>query len=83
VEEALANIERHAAADHVPGRRGVGADRGDLEIAAKGGGCDADAVPEDRFGLLGMRERAAMIGAELDVSSAPGAGTHVWLTLAR
>jgi signal transduction histidine kinase len=83
VEEALANIERHAAADHVTVRLGLGADRVDLEIADNGVGFDADAVPEDRFGLLGMRERAAMIGAELDVSSAPGAGTHVWLTLAR
>ena len=83
VEEGLANIERHAAADHVTVRLGLGADRVDLEIVDNGVGFDAGTVPDDRFGLLGMRERAAMIGAELDVSSAPGEGTHVWLTLAR
>jgi signal transduction histidine kinase len=82
-EEALANIERHAEATRVTMRLAMGADRVDLEVADDGVGFDAAAVPDDRFGLLGMRERAAIIGATLDLSSVPGKGTHIWLTLAR
>lgn len=35
--------------------------------------------PPDHFGLKGMRERAASIGAELTLESQPGKGTSVWL----
>jgi len=40
-------------------------------------------VPEPRsgLGLLGMRERAALIGATLDITSAPGQGTTVALAV--
>ena len=34
-----------------------------------------------RYGLQGMRERASQIGAELDLSSAPGQGTKVSLCM--
>jgi signal transduction histidine kinase len=34
-----------------------------------------------RFGLLGMRERAAEIGAEIGISSVPGEGTVVSVNL--
>jgi signal transduction histidine kinase len=33
--------------------------------------------PDGHFGLRGMRERAAQIGAELNVKSRPGEGTEV------
>jgi two-component system sensor histidine kinase DegS len=32
---------------------------------------------EHHYGLLGMRERAAMIGAQLRITSATGRGTHI------
>jgi signal transduction histidine kinase len=31
----------------------------------------------DSYGILGMRERAAVIGALLEIESAPGTGTTV------
>jgi signal transduction histidine kinase len=36
---------------------------------------------EGHYGLVGMNERAAQIGADLDVSSAPGRGTTVSVVL--
>ena len=51
---------------------GQGVDLDALEIA----GADAD----DRFGIRGMKERAALIGGRLEISSQAGQGTSVRLT---
>jgi signal transduction histidine kinase len=48
-----------------------------------GRGFDPGAVDPERYGLAGMRERAAMIGASLDIRSRPNGGTQVWCTLGR
>jgi signal transduction histidine kinase len=80
-DEALANVERHAAAGEVQVRLACGADRVDLAIRDDGVGFDPAAVDSDHFGLTGMRERASMVGATLDIRSRPGAGTEVWCTL--
>jgi signal transduction histidine kinase len=34
-------------------------------------------VPADRYGLVGMRERAALVGASLAIVAAPSDGTRV------
>ena len=41
-----------------------------------------DFAPSGHFGLLGMRERADLIGARLDVASEPGHGTRLAVRLA-
>jgi signal transduction histidine kinase len=82
-EEALINAELHAAAHQVTVRLAFGTDRIDLAIQDDGVGFDPAAVDPDRYGLTGMQERAAMIGAALEVNSHPGQGTEVWCTLAR
>ncbi|HZU87190.1 MAG TPA: two-component regulator propeller domain-containing protein [Anaerolineaceae bacterium] len=48
-----------------------------LEICDNGHGFDIASVPPDHFGLRNIRERAAAIGADLEVSSQPGQGTRV------
>jgi PAS domain-containing protein len=49
-----------------------------------GKGIDAAVEGERKtFGLLGMRERAGMLGGELTVQSSPGAGTPVVMTIPR
>jgi signal transduction histidine kinase len=53
-----------------------------LVVEDDGRGFDASEVPEDRHGLLGMRERAAMLGGNLEVRSEPGAGTRIEVTVA-
>ncbi len=51
-----------------------------LEVRDWGIGFDWQAVPDDRFGLEGIRERVRMLGGELTVESAPGKGTCVRVT---
>lgn len=81
-QEALANVERHSQASAVrvvwrcDGRRAL------IDITDNGVGFDqARAGRIDSYGVLGMRERAASIGAALEIVSAPGRGTRVRCTL--
>jgi len=68
VQEALTNVAKHASADRVE----VSVSRQDgevrLRVADDGAGFDAD-EPTAGFGLVGMRERAALMGGTLDVLS--------------
>jgi len=80
-EESMANIERHADAKRVVVRLGFGQDRVDLLVRDDGTGFDVQGVDPNRYGLTGMRERAAMVGAELTVHSEPERGTEVWMVL--
>lgn len=68
-QEALANIRRHAEATDVeivlqPTQRGVR-----LSVHDNGHGFDLDTVAGDRQGIVGMRERARLLGGTLRVSS--------------
>jgi signal transduction histidine kinase len=82
-EAALDNAEQHAGATELRvnlSRRRAGAGL-ELLIGDNGLGFDMKNVPLDRLGLHGMAERAALIGARLDIESAPGQGTRVVLSL--
>ncbi|WP_116141027.1 PAS domain-containing protein [Trinickia diaoshuihuensis] len=82
VQEALTNIARHS-----------GASEAEIEIAREEPFCvvkirdnGRGALPDARrkrksFGLIGMRERAARLGGELDVATAPGEGFSLTVTL--
>ena len=80
VQEALSNVLKHSgvrAADvELLAQRGAL----HLSIADAGAGFEANA-PTDGIGLLGMRERAELLGGQLLVETAPGAGTRVVVTL--
>ena len=83
VQEALTNVQKHAGtlAATVSVRRHDG--YVDLEIVDRGVGfqpgalSSADVEPGQRVGLVGMRERAAMVGGWCVVESQPGEGTRV------
>jgi signal transduction histidine kinase len=80
-EEALYNIENHAKADRVAVRIGYG--RGvTISIQDNGRGFDPSAVDPERYGLVGVRERAALIEGEVTVDAAPGQGTTVTVHIA-
>jgi len=84
VQEALTNVARHAGAARVA----VCIDQSDddeesgirLVVEDDGHGFDV-ANRTKRFGLLGMRERVAMLGGSLEIDSRPERGTRVeaWL----
>jgi signal transduction histidine kinase len=82
-QEALNNVLKHAQARHVSVQLNVLPDRTVLEIADDGVGFEADLHGGGGFGLSGMHERAARLGAMLEVESAPGAGTRVRVVVPR
>ena len=81
VQEALTNVAKHAGA----GRASVVIARSPGHVSAvvedDGSGFDPAAVPRGRLGLVGMRERAAVIGGELEIESGPGKGTVVLIRI--
>ena len=77
--EALTNIEKHARASAVSLSVGVEEHRLRIEISDDGVGLmDAESTetisPEGHYGLIGMRERAEALGAELSIESQPEPG---------
>ena len=79
VQEALNNVAKHAQATRVtvsvhPSDGGAGLE---VHVCDDGQGFETQAVSGDHFGLLTMRERAAGVGARLDLVSTPGKGTCV------
>ena len=74
VQEALANVAKHAAADNVEVTVRVRGNLIEAIVADDGIGFDAG-LSRDGFGLLGMRERAKLAGGNLEVLTELGAGT--------
>ena len=84
-QEALNNVVHHAKADQA--RIQISFDKEiTLEVTDNGTGftvpkSPTEFAPKGHFGLLGMRERADLIGARLDVQSEAGKGTKVSVRL--
>jgi signal transduction histidine kinase/ligand-binding sensor domain-containing protein len=77
-QEALNNMLKHAQAHHVAVSLGQDEHSVTLEIADDGTGFDPTrALRSGGLGLRGMEERAAEIGARLEIESAAGSGTTV------
>ena len=78
-QEALNNVVKHARADRVDVVLERQADHLSLIIEDNGQGFDPARLEGSgqHFGLIGMRERAGLVGAELHVESTPGRGTTV------
>jgi PAS domain S-box-containing protein len=85
VQEALTNIERHAAASKVEVSADIAPD-GALEVRIRddGAGFDVDAMRERAsggasMGVLGMAERATLAGGALSIDASPGRGCCITL----
>jgi len=80
VQEALTNVARHAQAQSVSVLLQMCEEQIVVTIEDDGKGFDpAQAQKNGRLGLFGMRERAAMLGGSLNIESAPGEGTTVFV----
>lgn len=83
LSESLTNIARHAQSSEVWIRtKWDGDSRLTLEICDNGVGFDAAAMMTlaGHYGLLGLRERARLIGGKLEIISIPGQGTTLRFT---
>lgn len=79
-QEALSNVHRHAAASKVTVSLRRDGDCCILHVADNGVGFDPAAIERadgHGLGLLGMRERVAIVGGELEIISRPGAGAII------
>lgn len=82
VQEALTNVVRHAQARHVGLVLECRRDHLLAIVEDDGAGFDVEAVlgssaPGPKLGLLGMRERVALVGGTMEVESVAGRGTTV------
>ncbi len=86
VQEALNNVVKHANARHVQVRLECAAELILICVIDDGAGFDPDDPPAQdrrRLGMLSMRERAAEIGGQMELHSAPGSGTEVRVRVPR
>jgi PAS domain S-box-containing protein len=84
LQEALTNAARHSGATEVEIRLRAEAGRVLLEVTDNGSGISDDRIAaSSSLGLLGMRERARLLGGELTIRRNPAAGTTVAVILPR
>jgi signal transduction histidine kinase len=76
-QEALNNVGKHAKAKRVDVDFTCEPGLAALVISDDGQGFDVDNIPPGHFGVGIMQERAESIGAVLEITSRPGAGTRV------
>jgi len=86
VQEAVNNIVRHADARSVTIVLGSNGGSVQLRVEDNGRGFDPnhasrDAVELQRLGLLGIRERAELLGGEIQIESAPDNGTRLQVSI--
>ncbi|TMD27404.1 MAG: hypothetical protein E6I92_06325, partial [Chloroflexi bacterium] len=78
IEEALSNVRMHSRARSV---RIILEPRPENELAIvvrdDGRGLDTDQSRPMGFGTLGMKERALLLGGQVEIDSEPGRGTTV------
>lgn len=81
VQEALSNILRHAKASAVELRLTVTAEHIRLKITDNGIGFNEEETKASSYGMSLMRERVAEIGGVMTLSTAPGQGTMIEVTV--
>ena len=80
-QEALTNVARHAQATQVAARLELEGDNVLMEIRDNGVGFDADKPSAYSLGLIGIAERARLLGGTAHIDSAPGRGTAIRVRL--
>jgi two-component system NarL family sensor kinase len=80
-QEALTNVVRHAGARYASVRLVTTPSQVRLTVEDDGQGFDLSQVPKGRYGLIGLNERAKLLGGRLELESKPGAGTRLEVVL--
>lgn len=79
VQEGLTNVQKHAAASEVRVSLAPAGATWVLRVADNGCGPRSDGAPG--FGLLGLRERAELLGGQAALEAIPGGGSALVVTL--
>jgi two-component system sensor histidine kinase UhpB len=82
VQESLSNVARHGRASQVGVEIATNGEATTVAVTDDGCGFDPELVAPG-LGLSGMRERAVLAGARLEVRSEPGQGTTIELRFGR
>ena len=80
-QEALTNVVHHAQATRVKVKLISTPDSTRLSVEDNGRGFDPTRVPDERHGLIGMQERARLLGGTLQLHSRPNHGTRIQVTI--
>lgn len=75
--EAIRNAVTHATDSRITVTGVIEGNRGRIRVKDDGPGFDPAAVPDGRFGLVGMHERAAAADATISIHSVSGSGTSI------
>ncbi|HUX65208.1 GAF domain-containing sensor histidine kinase, partial [Sulfuricella sp.] len=81
IQESLTNVAKHAKASRVSIALSEWGTVLMLTVTDNGKGFDLNTQKTQSFGLLGIRERAAMVGGKAQITSASGKGTTVRVSL--
>jgi len=86
VQEALTNVARHAQAGHVQVRLRCAQDSVTVSVTDDGSGFDLDvwtaqSKGSQTLGLAGIQERAMLLDGRVSITSRPGSGTQITMTL--
>jgi signal transduction histidine kinase len=86
-QEGLTNVQKHAQANQATVRLRLETQKASLCISDNGQGFDPATLDEARgrphYGLQGIRERLELIRGSLELESAPGKGTTLFITVPR
>jgi two-component system NarL family sensor kinase len=80
-QETLTNIVQHAEARQVDVQLETTPRQVRLIVEDDGQGFDPAHVPPGRYGLIGLNERAKLLGGRLQLESNPGLGTRIEVTI--
>lgn len=81
IQESLSNIQKYAKATRVELTLSVDEDRSTANLSVQDNGIGLQPNAKFGYGLLGIKERAASLGGECDVSSEPGAGVCINISI--
>ena len=75
--ESLANAARHSEASKIRLRLVITPKELELSVEDDGKGFETSEIPEERFGLVGINERARLLGGKMSLETSLGTGTRV------
>jgi two-component system sensor histidine kinase DegS len=85
VQESLNNILKHASANRAVIRLEILPQQVNVSVSDDGCGFNTDGILQNRqvecYGLLGMRERVDLLDGQMKVSSSPGKGTEIHISI--